>query len=517
MTDTTSDKPRNISRDGDKIVDMEYYDLLDVPGNVSDLDLKKAYRKAAIKNHPDKGGDEEVFKVVGEAYRVLSDSNLRADYDKHGKKKSDEVGIKEATEMVSAISKVSKRTEADTALSPQFGALFGGERFVELIGEISLLRDFGKASEIMMTEEEKEEMEKGMRGGAAGDEGAAVAGTSSPQATVSAGTPLTTATQTATDTTIGAGLANGTLPTKGETTTATDSTTATGTTTSSHMTSGAEAKKPTPPTRQKLTPEQKQKLEALQKEKREQEEKRIADLTVKLKDRIRPFVEAKNPGDKDDSETKLWGKKMREEAEDLKLESFGVELLHTIGNIYLTKSTTWVKSQRHHFLGVPGFFSRIKEKGTMVKETWGLMGSAMSVLVSMEDIARRQEKGDVDEEEMKILEQDMSSKMLLATWRGTRSEVNGVLRKVCDNVLGEKGVDNKTMLNRARALAFLGAIYKSVQPEEGDEERRELERLVAEAGSKGKKKKHAKGAKVAESTPAKPAAAAAAAAPSSST
>jgi hypothetical protein len=370
-----------------------------------------------------------------------------------------------------------------------------------------LLRDFGKASEIMMTEEEKEEMEKGMRGGAAGEEGAA-GSTSSPQATVSAGTPLSTATQTATDSTAGTGLTNGAPPTKGETTTATDSTTATGTTTPSHMTTGAEAKKSTPPARQKLTPEQKQKLEALQKEKREQEEKRIADLTVKLKDRIRPFVEAKNPGDKDDSETKLWGKKMREEAEDLKLESFGVELLHTIGNIYLTKSTTWVKSQRHHFLGVPGFFSRIKEKGSMVKETWGLMGSAMSVLVSMEDIARRQEKGDVDEEEMKILEQDMSSKMLLATWRGTRSEVNGVLRKVCDNVLGEKGVDNKTLLNRARALAFLGAIYKSVQPEEGDEERRELERLVAEAGSKGKKKKHTKGAKLAEPTPSKPTAAA---------
>lgn len=65
---------------------MEYYDLLGVAGDVTDLDLKKAYRKAAIKNHPDKGGDEEKFKMIGEAYRVLSDNNLRADYDRHGKK-----------------------------------------------------------------------------------------------------------------------------------------------------------------------------------------------------------------------------------------------------------------------------------------------------------------------------------------------------------------------------------------------------------------------------------------------
>ena len=65
---------------------MEYYELLDVRGDASDIELKKAYRKAAVRNHPDKGGDEETFKMIGEAYRVLSDSNLRADYDRYGKK-----------------------------------------------------------------------------------------------------------------------------------------------------------------------------------------------------------------------------------------------------------------------------------------------------------------------------------------------------------------------------------------------------------------------------------------------
>jgi len=73
---------------------MEYYELLQVRGDATELELKKAYRKAAIRNHPDKGGDEETyvwhtdasFKLIGEAYRVLSDSNLRADYDRYGKK-----------------------------------------------------------------------------------------------------------------------------------------------------------------------------------------------------------------------------------------------------------------------------------------------------------------------------------------------------------------------------------------------------------------------------------------------
>jgi hypothetical protein len=102
---------------------------------------------------------------------------------------------------------------------------------------------------------------------------------------------------------------------------------------------------------------------------------------------------------------------MREEAEDLKLESFGVELLHAIGNIYLTKSTTWIKSQKHNFLGLPGFFSRLKEKGAVGKEMWSLLGSAVSVQMSMEDMAKRQEKGDLDEEELRRMEQEMSGKV----------------------------------------------------------------------------------------------------------
>ncbi len=68
----------------------DYYDTLGVPKNASDEDIKKAYRKLAMKHHPDRNqGDghkasEEKFKEAKEAYEMLSDDQKRAAYDQYG-------------------------------------------------------------------------------------------------------------------------------------------------------------------------------------------------------------------------------------------------------------------------------------------------------------------------------------------------------------------------------------------------------------------------------------------------
>lgn len=78
--------------------------------------------------------------------------------------------------------------------------------------------------------------------------------------------------------------------------------------------------------RNKMTPEQKEKLREQERERQKVMEARVTMLTTKMIERLRPFVEAQHPGDKDDPETQAFEKKMKREADDLKLESFGVEV-----------------------------------------------------------------------------------------------------------------------------------------------------------------------------------------------
>ena len=71
------------------IENSEYYEILEVDKNSTEEQIKKSYRKLAMKHHPDKNPNdkksEDTFKKISEAYEILSDKEKRSIYDKYGK------------------------------------------------------------------------------------------------------------------------------------------------------------------------------------------------------------------------------------------------------------------------------------------------------------------------------------------------------------------------------------------------------------------------------------------------
>ena len=68
-------------------IETEFYDILGINPSASQTEIKKAFNKKALVCHPDKGGDEQEYKKLQEAYETISDPNKRSLYDKYGKNK----------------------------------------------------------------------------------------------------------------------------------------------------------------------------------------------------------------------------------------------------------------------------------------------------------------------------------------------------------------------------------------------------------------------------------------------
>ena len=207
-----------------------------------------------------------------------------------------------------------------------------------------------------------------------------------------------------------------------------------------------------------LTKEQQEKLDVYERERRKAREERVEMLSKKLIDRISVWTET----DKRPDVTKAFEEKTRLEVENLKMESFGIEILHAIGTTYLQKASTYLKSQK--FLGISGFFSRLKDKGTNAKEIWTTISTAIDAQLTMEEMAKMEEKGGQDwtDEKKAEYERRVTGKILAAAWRGSKFEIQGVLRDVCDKVLNDKSVKIETRVDRAHALVLAGTVYQKV-------------------------------------------------------
>ncbi|KAI0085265.1 DnaJ-domain-containing protein [Irpex rosettiformis] len=368
----TSRRGRKIGTD-ERPLETGYYDLLGVQVDATTDEIKKAYRRLAIKLHPDKNRDdpnaEEKFKEIAIAYQTLSDPTLRKKYNEFGSKDSaPEGGFVDPEEV--------------------FGAIFGGERFIPIIGHISLAKDMKAA----LQEEDEEDPNKPVQRDAKGKE--------------------------------------------------------------------------------ILSPEEKakrdEKQRKVQAEKAAARAERVQKLVENLERKLGIFAESAS-GPNDPEVTRSYRQICALEADDLKTESYGVDLLQAIGFVYVAKSKHFLASNQTLF-GVGGWLHNVQGKYHVFSETVSTLRSAMELKSVFEQIQAAEAAGNLSPEEKKRLEEQAAEKGLQALFKGTKLEIESILREVCDRVLEDPNITRYKAQLRAVALQILGDAYMAVKKDNDEQQ-----------------------------------------------
>lgn len=448
------------------VKDTTYYDLLEVEVTATDAQLKKAYRKMAIKWHPDKNANDpkagEHFQMVGEAYGVLKDPEQRKLYD--------EVGVEGMKEQANP------ETQVDPA--EMFAQIFGGELFELWIGELSMFKDMLKTADIMEEEEEKEgAANAGANAGADAGAGAGAAGAAGANAGAAGKANASEADKVAdqvTDLHVSQPGELAALKTLGPA-----------------LTSEEINKKK----KQKVLREQREKMMQLHEEMRQEKLKRVADLLKTLLGRLDKYREAQHAGPE---AVNLYTQKLDTELQEMKEELFGLQLLHLIGQIYTNQAHAAINLAKT--FGVLKIYLSVKGKTTTVRNGFSILKTALNAQTALEEMTREQEAIALAEEagvelsdEVRYrqaeMERTIMGKFLATAWALSKYEVTDVLTKVADTLVKDKEVPKKERLARAEALLWLGKHLLKVQrTAQEEEEARIFEEMVADATAKKLKK-----------------------------
>ncbi|KAF9969554.1 hypothetical protein BGZ73_008051, partial [Actinomortierella ambigua] len=287
-------------------LETELYDVLGVKPTATESEIKKAYRALALQNHPDKNPSPDAhskFQKISEAYQVLSDPKLRSDYNTYGHNKdvSPEGGF----------------------VNPEafFKSQFGGDRFVDIIGEISIGRDMRDA----LHDPEDEDTAS-------------------------------------------------------------------------------------------LSAEEKAKREEAKDKAREAARaERVDRLAKNLIHKLSIYAD----GPTTNESAIAFQAMIQAEAEELKTESYGVELLHAIGFTYTLKAKQYLG--KNEIFGLGGWYHGVREKSHIFSETVSTLRAAMDLQQSFSQL-QEAEKATMDEAAKKALEEAAASKGLRALWKGSKLE-----------------------------------------------------------------------------------------------
>ncbi|CUM64449.1 uncharacterized protein PRCAT00002053001 [Priceomyces carsonii] len=426
------------------VKDTKYYDILGVEVTATDQELKKAYRKQAIKLHPDKNGNDpkasEKFQELGEAYGVLLNKDARQLYDELGAE-----GMKN--------DQVAQAAEVDPA--ELFAMIFGGDSFKDWFGELSMMKDMSKTAEILEEDDESE-----------------TSHLSSQNASTLNGK---VGELSLTERREGADQQHVGVTNEGD----------------NNLSSEAIKKK----SKQKITKKQREEMLRLHEEAQKEKAERVKTLSENLLLRIEKYKSVKA----DNFALTQFKAKLDQELEDMKIESFGIQLLHLIGKIYINQANATTHACKT--FGVSKIYTTVKSKTNSFKNGFEILKTAVDAQTSVMEMVKEQEALQHQQEagteltleqqyRQKEIERFITGKLVATGWASTKYEVTGILNKVLHRVLNDKSLSKKERIARADAVSFIGKEMLNVKrsPEE-DEDARIFEEMMADASAKKSKDK----------------------------
>lgn len=247
---------------------------------------------------------------------------------------------------------------------------------------------------------------------------------------------------------------------------------------------GGEVSKPDEKSK-KLSKEQKEKLIELEKKRREELGRQVEELSKKLNERLDSFALAASQNRMDEFVTKL-----DHEIENLKLESFGLELLYILAKVYKTKANNFIMSKKTH--GISKLFTGVRDNARSVKSAYNLLSTGLDAQRTLEQM-NEVNVDELEDYERAKFESTMAGKALGVMWAMSKYELEKKLKDVCNKILNDPSVPTKVRLVKAKGLLFMADRFSKARrsPEE-DEEARVFEELILGEKEKENQKKRKK-------------------------
>ncbi|KAF4000161.1 X-domain of DnaJ-containing family protein [Saccharomyces cerevisiae] len=205
------------------------------------------------------------------------------------------------------------------------------------------------------------------------------------------------------------------------------------------------------------------------------------ELAEKLNEKISRYLIAVKSNNLEE-----FTRKLDQEIEDLKLESFGLEVMYLLARVYKTKANNFIMSKKTY--GISKIFTGTRDNARSVKSAYNLLSTGLEAQKAMEKMSEVN-TDELDQYERAKFESTMAGKALGVMWAMSKFELERKLKDVCNKILNDKKVPSKERITKAKAMLFIAHKFASARrsPEEAEEARVFEELILGEQEKEHKK------------------------------